>query len=703
MKLIICEKPDQASKIKMALVGENDIEVMAARGHLVELSFGNEEKGDRWTYPNIMPPDELRIAPIDSDCQRILDNMATRFMDADVIISATDLDREGSAIFYEILLYVSAKLGRDFSDRLKRMEVSSLTTKEIQQSWKKLKDFDWGRSMAGYTRNIQDMQWGINLTRALTLAAQGFDPGQSVLSGGRVQTAILKIIYDRDKLIADFVPDEYHQIKVICDTDAGQFEAIYDGPRIDSKERADEIVADITGADTVVDVKHEDKSNPPPAPFNGTDLQVEGNKVTGISAKEIADRSNGVAQKLYTKGIISYPGTDSQKHPADWEDKDFDILYDMLDKVLSGFARSRKRPVEGGKEDPAHPAIRPVSKVSEDSLDAKEAKLYNLICRRCAAGFMEDSVDAITNFTMDINGHPFKAIGKVLKVEGWREVYPYGMQDDKSLPDVNDGDDAHVAKVKREKKTTKPKPHYNTITIITEADKKKLGTKNTRPAIIDKLVKRGYVKAASSGKKKVMTVTPLGRKVIDVLTEFAPMSTNTSMTIMFENNMDDIEQSENAPSEFESRNTEMLEALSEIMTAMKTSHADIGARLTDIDRDEYIKCPTCGKAMVERKAKKTKTRFVGCTGYPECDTSFFLNPGEQLRKGLKCKCGLPLASGVLNDFNRGDLEYVRCLANCSQSPLICAKCGNVVRPFKSRKGGSFVRCCDTINNFEMRL
>lgn len=689
MKLIICEKPNVAGKVRSALGPDSDVSIVSARGHL--LSF---------RYPKnvtILDPAELNLEPIENS-KEVLDNIVGSAKNADTIISATDLDREGSAIFLEILWWLKKTYGKDYDPELKRMNLSSLTPNEIKDAWNNLEDFDWGRSLAGVTRNIQDLEWGLNMSYSLTGSARSMIPNYTVLSSGRVQTPMLKLIYDRDVKIEAFDSEKYYNLIITCVRADGQTFEMKTAKKIDDKKKANDIAKDISGKEIEIKVSQREHTVHPPKPMNGTDLQVEGNRAFGISPKEIADRSNGIAQRLYQAGLISYPGTDSQKYPADWGKKDYDDFYGLISTDFN-IDRVNDKPVEGDADDPAHPCLRPVA--SAGGLQGKDKKIYDLILRRCLAGFCKPAKDKNTSLTSTADDIIFNAIGTVEIEPGFRKVYPYNSRDDKELPDIINGEKVTIQSAKVEQKKTNPPPHYNTTSMIKQCSRMGIGTKNTRPAIMEKLGERGYVTITKSGSKQVFKITPLGRKVIETMDNYAPIATSEKLTKKFNSLMDQIEKA-GTEQEYERLNAELLEELGKVINDFEQNRSEIGTFITGIEDSKPITCPDCGKEMRLKKSKSGKL-FYGCMGYPDCTFSLFINNDEQVRHGIQCECGLPLVSGKLKDFQRGDIEYVRCIANCKKSPLKCKKCKKSLRVYVSKKGDQYTKCCDVFNHIRLYI
>ena len=688
--IIVCEKPDVARKVRNAIT-DASVDVVAARGHLLEIAFFEEK--NRWTYPSV-DFDNITLVPI-PEAKQVLDNIVKVCRNADVIVSATDLDREGSSIFMEIYKHMVTEYGLSKDVQLKRMKMSSLTESEIKKAWANLDDYDWGRSYAGFTRNVQDMFWGVNLTRALTIATHGF---LGTLSGGRVQTPMLKLISDRDREIEKFVPQSYFQLQLMAEYGGKEFDLIYEG-KLKTLDEVKDVVNLIKVGDKVeASVDEKEHQTPPPPPFNGTTLQIEGNRVLGYSAKEIADRSNGIAQGLYSKALISYPGTDSEKYPADWTTADWDAFKELLGKYFSRPNLPRPKAVEGPTEDPAHPCMRVVALPPNDLSD-KEKKLYGLIASRNAAGFCKPYVESVKTIKVKIGKHSFKAVGKTPIDEGWRVMYPYTRTQEKTLPNVKDGNKVALAGTRHQKKETQPPAKFNTISLIAQCDKLGLGTKNTRPSIIEKLSERGYVEA-SSGKKTVLASTENGHKVIDVLGKYAELMTDTQLTELFTTTMDGIEKD---PKSYESANKKLIKVLADLMYAFKNNENKIGFDLTGLEINETIQCPECGKDTTIRSSKDGKYRFFGCSGYPDCKKSLFFDKEEKIRTGMRCECGMPLLSGIIPDRS-GDKDYVRCLNDsCGKSPIRCPKCHKAMRVARSKNNDKMYALCKDCSVFNFYL
>ena len=717
--LIITEKPRVAERIAKILsagkiekvnvgkvetysfISDNDeCFVVPASGHVVELDFPGKE----WFYPIIMEPNDLIYRKIRGK-GKYLRAIKEIGQDADLVVIATDLDTEGSAIALEILKV----LGWDGKKDVRRMEFSALTPKEIKEAFQELKPFDRPRALAGFSRQVVDLEWGANVTRALTISTRKH-AGVKVLSGGRVQSPTLSILVDREREIRNFVPETYYSVVGVFEHEAGNFEARALPPPgkegINSKEFAQKIKEDCEGKESVASVKSREAVVRPPAPFNGTSMQVEVSSITGLSPRALADRRRGIAQQLYEAGYISYIGTESEKYPKGWSKKDFIQMIEIIrsypplrEEAEWVLANLREKPAEGKKEDPAHPCIHITGapKSPEEFPTKKHRQVYEVIARRVLATLSPDGKDLRTRVDIEVEGHPFRATGKAILERGWRKVYPYLAEKEVLLPPVQDGDLLLCLEVKIEEKQTQPPKRYTPRSLIKKMEKLGLGTKNTRAQILDILRERGYVEGKS------FVVTPLGEVVVDVLRKHVPEIVDPEFTSQLDKAMRSIELGELDYSKFINSS---LDTLKKIMWEFKKNEEEIGKEIAEGLKKNRMraklvgKCPSCSGDLVIKRSRYG--RFVACTSYPNCSITFNLFPGEEVLDEL-CSCGLPLVSGRVKTKSGRRLKYTRCLGNCQESPLRCRECGSVAIVRRGRFG-AYIQCskCAKTNYFMIK-
>jgi DNA topoisomerase-1 len=635
--VIITEKPDASKKIAEAL-SQGKLEkkekreafwyeltrdgkkyiVTCAVGHLFVLDTVKNRSG--WTYPVF----DVEWVPTYTKkgsefVQKYFENIQEVVKNGDNFIVATDYDTEGSVIGYNVLKFLCNR------DDAKRMKFSTLTKDEIIESFANASThLDFGQVEAGLTRHYLDFYWGINLTRALTLAmknvAQG---GFTVLSTGRVQGPTLKILLDKELEIRKFKPTPFWQLELHVKMDGMEVIAIYEEDKIWKKEEADKILEECRDKDaTVEDIKKREYKQPPPVPFNTTDLQAE----AYAQFKFTPTQTMSIAESLYQAGIISYPRSSSQKLPPA-------INYEKILKALATLkpygnfvnellSKTRLVPNEGKREDPAHPAVYPTFEVADlKKLTAQQKKLYDLIVRRFLSIFADDAIRESMNVILDVNGHKFIAVGKRTIKTGWTKIYePYLAYEEQVLPKLKIGQVLKILKLDQLAKETQPPGRYSQGSILKEMEERNLGTRATRAEILKTLYDRRYIIGQS------IRVTKLGEVVTKALYEYAPRILSEELTRKFEEEMDQVF---NGKKRKEEVIEEAKTTLVEILEDFKKKEKNIGKKLLEgliESRKEERKvgaCPNCKTGELRIIiSKKTRKAFVGCSNYPNCKTAF---------------------------------------------------------------------------------
>ncbi|XRO76689.1 DNA topoisomerase I [Methanocaldococcus sp. 10A] len=451
---------------------------------------------------------------------------------------------------------------------------------------------------------------------------------------------------------------------------------------------------------------------------------------------EVYDLTVEKYHNFIANGVVvhncSYPRTSSQKLPKDRKYLE-DILniiknHPVYGKWAERILEENLKPVEGKKEDPAHPAIHIVD-IPKEELPEKEKKIYDLIARRTLAAFWDYVEREYLNVKIDINGEKFKLSGSRTVKEGWHEIYYFPKFDEIELPPLKKNDIIKVEKITITRKETQPPKRYTVASIIKELEKRGLGTKATRAEIVDKLIKRGYVIDEGS-----LKVTDLGISVIETLKRFCPEIIDEKMTRDLEEKLEKIQfrkiKKDDVLEEAEKR-------LRKILEEFKKKEEDIGIYLiknldaTNKKAKIVGKCPKCGGDLILIRYKKS--RFVGCSNYPECDVKYSLpdkgrikipnkvceackapilkigdrevciNPEcplkhvevkEENRKCPKCGANLILKKGVYGAFY-GCSNYPKCKytepINKKEVVGKCPKCGGDLI-IRDGKFGKFVGC-----------
>jgi DNA topoisomerase-1 len=666
VELIITEKPQAAMKIAHALaddapvmkrVGQvsyyeithqgKKILVACAVGHLFTLK---EKAKGKWPIFDLeWIPSYLKKGS--EYTKKYYDVLASLSKKASVYTMACDYDIEGEVIGFNIMRYICNQ-----SDA-RRMKFSALTKEDIVKAYENpMSSIDWGQAYAGETRHYLDWLYGINLSKALMEAIR-MTGSFAILSIGRVQGPALLLIVKKEKEIMAFKSKPYWQISVL--TNPGGFELKHPKDIFDKKELKE--FEKLDGKEGTAITEKKDENLTPPVPFDLTTLQLEAYRLFGITPAQILQ----ITQQLYLAGMISYPRTSSQKLPATIGYEK--ILKKLPKELVKNIAR--KKPFEGKKSDPAHPAIYPTGEKGE--ISKEQLKIYDLIVRRFVSVFCNDALIETKKVEVVVQEKSFSSSGLKIKEKGWLNVYNARIEE-KSIPDLNGK--VVVDEVKIAEKETQPPHRYSPASIVSELSKRNLGTKSTRSLIIDILYKRGYIS------DKQIKATPLGISVVDSLEKNCPLILDEKLTRKFEKEMDAIQVSKKGKQEEDNILSEAKNVLTKISAQFKKNEAEIGKdlleslkekRVQDKESAKIMICQKCNKGSLVIKRNKQGRQFLACDAYPECKTTFSLPPYGLIKKADKnCeKCGWP----ILMTIRKGKRPWLFCFNPNCQSRQTAAK------------------------------
>ncbi len=653
--LIIAEKPSAAKRIADALAeggikkigkhgvasfrisrGGRDIVVAPAVGHLFILA--QRKAGAVWTYPVFdvewKPTFERGKSALWS--KKYFDNIKTVVKGADEFISSCDYDIEGSVIAYNILRFICG------TEKAKRMKFSTMTTPDLVQAYEQASpELDFPQIEAGLARHFLDYYWGINLSRALTLALKEAG-GYRILSTGRVQGPTLQILEERQKEIEAFKPKPFWEIQLTGLVDSQKIIALHVKGKFWEKGQAETILKNCEGKEAIVSgVERRQQKQYPPFPFDLTTLQRESYRCFGYSPKMTLD----IAQSLYEQALISYPRTASQKLPAKIGYKFIlqnlakqKAYHELCGKLLS---RPRLRPNEGKKVDSAHPAIFPTGNLPK-ALNSYQKKLYDLIVKRFLAVFADPAVREVMRVLIEVDGEKFLAQGIRTLKSNWMDFYkPYARFKEQILPDVKEGQDVKAEKIEILDKETQPPKRFTQASILKELESLGLGTKGTRALILQTLYDRGYID------ERAIIVTMLGQAVVTALSKHCPEIVSVELTRKFEEEMQAIQGGQKKRQDIVKEAEGMLR---KILAHFKEHEMEIGKELLVVVREQQKiestvgKCK-CGGNLIMRRSHKGK-RFMGCDKYPKCTETFSLPHTGSLKViSQECpKCGLNIVS-----------------------------------------------------------
>ncbi len=567
--------------------------VLGLKGHIIELDF--PKKFRSWTKTKLLDLINAELVKEEKE-KEIISLLKELAKNAERVTIATDYDREGELIGVEALEIICRN-----GLKVDRARFSAITKDEILKAFQNPSKVDFNLASSAMARQKIDLIWGAVLTRFISLSSGRL--GRDFLSVGRVQTPTLRLIVEREREIENFRPEKFYEILLEFDGFSARHPKRYTDP-----EKAREIFSKVGEYATVENYSSTRKSEAKPVPFNTTEF------LRAASAFMPPHMAMSIAENLYINGYISYPRTDNTAYPPSLNLRE--IVRAFLDSEFSREAKivldqNEISPSRGKKETTDHPPIYPTAVASRKELTANEWKIYELIVRRFLATLAENAVWEIRNAELESNGVKFLGGGRRLVSPGWREIYIYSRAGEVNLPVLRVGERLKIRNKRIEEKETKPPPRFSPATLIKLMERLNLGTKSTRHEIIKKLISRGYIDG------NPYRPTNIAFSVIDVLKEKAETITLPDMTARLEEEMDRIAEGRKSEEEVVMESRRMLyEILKNIGDGEVTTKLKEG-----INRDKVVgKCPKCGKEILIRKSKTGK-RFIGCSGYPECNFS----------------------------------------------------------------------------------
>ena len=614
MHLIVTEKNITARKIAQILIQGHkekkvdgvsvyegdDTSVIGLSGHIVNIDFPAEYNNWQNTSPRNLIWAETETEYTQKKIATALKKLSR---EATRVTIATDFDREGELIGVEAYNIIREA---NPAAKFDRARYSAITKPEIEHAFTNTVPLDFNLAAAGEARQKIDLVWGAALTRYISLTCGRL--GNSFLSVGRVQTPLLALLVDREREIKSFTPTPYWELYATF-LDGEEFTAGHAGNRFVEKEKADSARARLGNTGVVADYRKEPRPEYPPIPFSTTEF-IRAASSIGFSAAN----AMRLAENLYVNGWISYPRTDNTVYPASLN------LKDIVKQFTAGefakyaetlLAQGDLKPTRGKKETTDHPPIYPVASARKSELKADEWRVYELVVSRFFATLAPAAEWEVRNASVDVNGEIFKASGSQLSTPGWRLYYPYGMQKDTLLPELEVGEQLNVKDVRMDEKLTKPPGRYGQGKLVKMMEDLGLGTKSTRHEAIQKLYARNYV----HGNPPQPTNTAFA--VVEALEKYANTITNPGMTSRLENDMDNIADGKTKEGDVVVESQGMLET---IFNELEGNHKEIREVLYDGLREDKLigKCPSCGKDLLVRKSRKGG-RFIGCDGYPDCN------------------------------------------------------------------------------------
>jgi len=648
MRLIISEKANAAKKVAQFLAegsvkegkhrsvphhtftwkGEECVSV-GLKGHVLNPEYPEEYSNWQKVEPSKLIDAEILKSVSEKGVAEAIRSLSRK---ADRVVIATDYDREGELIGVEALS-LAFEANPKLMDHVERARFSALTPGEVNRAFDNLLEVSRELADAGEARQDIDLIWGATLTRWVSRATKRY--GSAFLSVGRVQSPTLVLIAERERERRAFVAEPYWELDATLKNGGGPFAVRHARGRFKAEAEARKAYENLTDSARVTEVRQKAATRPPPTPFNTTGF------LTAAASLGIGpSRAARIAEDLYTDGYISYPRTDNTVYPRSLDLRE--VLGNL--KRVEGVgpyaeklrASKKLSPTRGKKETTDHPPIYPTGYASRKALREDRWKIYQLVVRRFLATLSGPARTLRTTLRFDSGGEPLTTSGTVVTEEGWLGVYPYSRRQDEELPALNEGDEVEVVGAEVVGKETQPPGRYGQGRLIRLMEDLGLGTKATRPNIIQNLYDRGYVH------DDPIVPTETGIAVAQALKDFASEIATHEMTADLEKSMDAISEGKVSKENVVDESRDVLRRVYENLSESEEKFADIV--WNGIRGDETLgPCPNCGKNLIVRRNRRSGKRFVGCEGYPECRVTYPLpQRGDIIPLGTQCDaCGSP--------------------------------------------------------------
>ncbi len=704
-QLVIVESPAKAKTINKYL--GKDFEVLASYGHVRDLlpKEGAVDPGHDFA---------MKYEVIDKNRKHV-DAIAKALKKADALYLATDPDREGEAIswhLYEILKERKLLEGKQVG----RVVFHEITKRAIQEAIEHPRELSNSMVNAQQARRALDYLVGFNLSPLL------WKKIRRGLSAGRVQSPALRMIVEREQEIERFVSREYWTVEAEASHQEQPFTAKliqFQGDKqeqfsIENGERAAEVEQALTAAAggklLVEKVEKKQRRRNPAAPFTTSTLQQEASRKLGFSAQ----RTMRVAQQLYegvdiggeTVGLITYMRTDSVNLAGEAIAEIRDYIAEQFGvQKLPESPRVFKTKAKNAQE--AHEAIRPTSAHRDAAtmkahLSQDQFRLYELVWKRTVACQMIPAL--INTVSVDLaagEGNRFRATGSTIVDPGFIAVYQEGVDDAKKdddegriLPPMDEGDVVQLLTVRTDQHFTEPPPRFSEASLVKALEEHGIGRPSTYAAIISTLQQREYVEMD----KRRFFPTDVGRVVNRFLTEHFARYVDYDFTARLEDQLDAVSRGEK---EWVPLMHDFWEPFHQLVEEKESSVSRSDVTTEALDEA----CPTCGKPLAIRLGRRG--RFVGCTGYPECDYTRNLNESREQaaaepekvegRTCPKCDSELIIRQGRYGRFI-GCSAYPKCryiepLEKPEDTGVTCPECkeGTLLKR-RSRNGKIFYSC-----------
>ncbi|WP_394871586.1 type I DNA topoisomerase [Clostridium perfringens] len=683
-KLVIVESPAKAKTIEKYL-GKNYV-VEASMGHVRDLpksQLGVDIENDyNPKYITIRGKGEL------------LSKLRKLAKKSDKIYLATDPDREGEAISW----HLANVLKIDENENC-RIEFNEITKDAVKNSIKHPRKINCNLVDAQQARRVLDRLVGYEISPLLWRNVKWG------LSAGRVQSAALKLICDREEEIKKFNPEEYWTVDVKLKKGKKSFPVKLTTKNkkkieIKNKEQADQIIDELKENEYIVSkIKKGTKNKNPLAPFTTSTLQQEASKKLNFMTK----KTMSVAQQLYegvevkkfgTVGLITYMRTDSVRISKEAQEKALNFIDETYGKE---YVPEEPRVYKGKKNiQDAHEAIRPTyveitPEIAKANLSNDQYKLYALIWKRFIASQMATCILNTNSLEIKNGDYTLRASGSTIKFDGFMKVYEYISGEEEEsvlLPELEENEVLKEESIEGKQHFTQPPARYSEAAFVKLLEEKGIGRPSTYVPTISTLISRKYI----DREKKILIPTELGFIVNDILSNYFKQIVDTDFTAEMEVKLDNVEAGKES----------WTHIVDEFFTPLKEDIEKAEKEISKViieDKVSDVPCDKCGRLMVIKHGRFGD--FLACPGYPECQNT------KPIVEEVDANC--PLCGGkiLVKRSKKGNRFY-----GCSNYPECnfvswyeptnekCPECGSYMVKRYSKSKGEYLQCSDKECKYE---
>ncbi|HFF8988043.1 TPA: type I DNA topoisomerase [Clostridium perfringens] len=683
-KLVIVESPAKAKTIEKYL-GKNYV-VEASMGHVRDLpksQLGVDIENEyNPKYITIRGKGEL------------LSKLRKLAKKSDKIYLATDPDREGEAISW----HLANVLKIDENENC-RIEFNEITKDAVKNSIKHPRKINCNLVDAQQARRVLDRLVGYEISPLLWRNVKWG------LSAGRVQSAALKLICDREEEIKKFNPEEYWTVDVKLKKGKKSFPVKLTTKNkkkieIKNKEQADQIIDELKENEYIVSkIKKGTKNKNPLAPFTTSTLQQEASKKLNFMTK----KTMSVAQQLYegvevkkfgTVGLITYMRTDSVRISKEAQEKALNFIDETYGKE---YVPEEPRVYKGKKNiQDAHEAIRPTyveitPEIAKANLSNDQYKLYALIWKRFIASQMATCILNTNSLEIKNGDYTLRASGSTIKFDGFMKVYEYILGEEEEsvlLPELEENEVLKEESIEGKQHFTQPPARYSEAAFVKLLEEKGIGRPSTYVPTISTLISRKYV----DREKKILIPTELGFIVNDILSNYFKQIVDTDFTAEMEVKLDNVEAGKES----------WTHIVDKFFTPLKEDIEKAEKEISKViieDKVSDVPCDKCGRLMVIKHGRFGD--FLACPGYPECQNT------KPIVEEVDANC--PLCGGkiLVKRSKKGNRFY-----GCSNYPECnfvswyeptnekCPECGSYMVKRYSKSKGEYLQCSDKECKYE---